>query len=63
MKGSIRASANGANTSINTTAGSIWRIGANYDTDRTKPNTSAIIAKTPLSFVQYYVDGSGLLVP
>ncbi len=62
VDGNIKASANGANTSINTTPGQIWRIGANYDTDRTKPNKANISAKTPLSFVQYHTDVNWLLV-
>lgn len=51
--------ANGANLSMDKSAGEIFRIGSNYDTNRKSPSISSIPVDTGLSFIYRYRDGLG----
>ena len=62
VKDAIKVSANGNNTQLNSSAGSIWREGANANNSLATPNTASVTAKTPLQFVQYYTNSGGDIV-
>lgn len=52
-------SANGANLSLDRSAGHQYRLGANHDTDRQTPSTVTSSGGTALTFRYRYRDGSG----
>lgn len=58
----IRVSANGANRSLNFSAGSIWRLGANADVNPSSPNIKAVTAKTAPQLYFYYTNAGGAIV-
>ena len=51
-------SANGANMNINKSAGVMFKIGSNYDSDTANPHNKTLAAITPVTFEYRYSDGS-----
>lgn len=51
-------SANGANLSINKSAGVMFKIGCNYDIDSTNPHNKTLVSLSPATFQYRFSDGS-----